>query len=116
MCPQRKCSVTFLYVIQSSTKEQQQKKKDAETEVENLLKQLETEQMELATKTKQVSVFIFFPHVKNRLERVKVSRTIVAADSRLNSITVETQAAGFIHLVCLYINNFQTFSSSVNKM
>ncbi|XP_036967404.1 uncharacterized protein LOC119026871 isoform X2 [Acanthopagrus latus] len=40
---------------QSSTKEQQQKKKDAETEVENLLKQLETEQMELATKTKQIN-------------------------------------------------------------
>ena len=111
MCPQRKCSVTFLYVIQSSKKEQQQqKKKEAETEVENLLKQLETEEKELATKTKQVSVFIFFPHVKNRLKRVKVSGTIVAADSSLNSITVKTQAAGFIHQVCLHINKYSVYS------
>ena len=105
------CSVTCLYMIQSSEKkEHQQKKAKAETEVENLLKQLETEQMELATKTKQVSVFIFFPHVKNRLKRVKVSGTIVAADSSLNSITVETQAAGFIHQVCLYINKYSVCS------
>ena len=94
-------------MIQNSKKEQ---KKEAETDVEKLKKQLETEQKELATKTKQVSVFICFPHVKNRLKRVKVSRTIVAADSRLNSITVETQAAGFIHQVCLYINKYSVCS------
>ncbi|KAM8748294.1 uncharacterized protein AB9X84_016022 [Acanthopagrus schlegelii] len=38
----------------SKKEQQQQQKKEAETEVENLLKQLETEQMELATKTKQI--------------------------------------------------------------
>ncbi|XP_030286808.1 ribonuclease Y-like isoform X2 [Sparus aurata] len=99
----------------SSKKEQQKKKKeDTEKELENLLKQLETEEKELATKTKQVSIFIFFPQVKNRLKRVKVSRTIDAANagiSSLNSKTVETQAGGFIHQVCLYINRHSVNTS-----
>ena len=97
---------------------QKKKNEDTETKVENLKKQLETKETELDTKSKEVSIFICFPQVKNRLKRVKVPTTIVAAIFRLNNKTVKTRAGGFIHQVYLYINKYSAYSflSPLNHM